>query len=89
MRDKDLYTQILGIQSPWRVADVELTLAEGEIKVFVEQESGTEVTCPKCGRVCSGYDKRTREWRHLDTCQYKTILVAEVPRIDCLRSMGY
>ena len=83
MRDKDLYTQILGIQSPWGVADVELSLAEGEIKVFVEQASGTELTCPKCGRVCSGYDKRTRQWRHLDTCQYKTILVAEVPRIDC------
>jgi transposase len=83
MRDKDLYTQILGIQSPWKVTDVELNLAEGEVKVFVQQVSGTEHSCPKCGATCSGYDKRHREWRHLDTCQYKTILVAAVPRIQC------
>ncbi|TXF10449.1 transposase family protein [Pelomicrobium methylotrophicum] len=26
-----------------------------------------------------GYDTRRRRWRHLDTCQYKTVLEAEVP----------
>nr|WP_330178570.1 transposase family protein [Candidatus Vondammii sp. HM_W22] len=30
----------------------------------------------------SGYDSRKRRWRHLDTCQYKTILVADVPRVQ-------
>ena len=83
MRDKDLYTQILGIQSPWKVTDVKLNLAEGDVKVFVQQVTGTELSCPKCGATCSGYDKRHREWRHLDTCQYKTILVADVPWIQC------
>jgi len=29
------------------------------------------------------FDTRTRRWRHLDTCQYRTILVAEVPRVEC------
>lgn len=28
-----------------------------------------------------GYERR--QWRHLDTCQYKTILQAEVPRGSC------
>jgi transposase len=83
MRDKELYTQILGIRSPWRVADVELSVRSGEVKVMVEQEPGSERYCPKCGAVCSGYDQRRREWRHLDTCQFKTILVAEVPRVEC------
>ncbi len=83
MRDKQLYKQILGIQAPWTVADVELNTEAGEVKVHIEPESGTELVCPRCGTVCSGYDKRQRKWRHLDTCQYRTILVAEVPRVNC------
>ena len=26
---------------------------------------------------------RRRSWRHLDTCQFKTLLVADVPRVEC------
>ena len=83
MRDKELYTQILGIRSPWKVSEVELALEDGEVKVFVEQEAGAEQRCPKCGLACPGYDRRQRSWRHLDTCQFRTILVADVPRIKC------
>jgi len=83
MRDKELYTQILGIRSPWQVADVELSVEAGEVKVYVEQEPGAEQCCPKCGKVRPGYDSRRRQWRHLDTCQFKTLLVADVPRVEC------
>lgn len=83
MRDKELYKQILGIRSPWQVADVELSVGAGEVKVYVEQAPGAEQHCPKCGKLCCGYDSRRRQWRHLDTCQYKTILVADVPRVEC------
>jgi transposase len=83
MRDKDLYAQILGISSPWRVADVELALETGKVKVHVEIEPGTQLICPHCGKPVPGYDKRRKEWRHLDTCQYQTILSAEVPRVNC------
>jgi len=31
----------------------------------------------------TGYDRRVRRWRHLDTCQYVTILEADVPRVSC------
>lgn len=83
MRDKELYTQILGIRSPWQVADVELSVEAGEVKVYVERMPGAEQRCPKCGQVCPGYDGRRRQWRHLDTCQFKTLLVADVPRVEC------
>jgi transposase len=83
MRDKDLYSQILGIQPPWKVAHVELEVEAGEVKVFIEQAPGTRQQCPRCGADCSGYDHRQRSWRHLDTCQLKTILVADVPRVNC------
>jgi len=83
MRDKDLYAQILGIKSPWQVADVELDVSKGEVTVQVEQEAGAKSCCPSCGKESPGYDARRRRWRHLDTCQYKTILVADVPRVKC------
>lgn len=83
MRDTDLYTQILGVRSPWRVTDVELCQTAGEVSVFVEQEPGVALSCPKCGKSCPSYDKRRRKWRHLDTCQFKTLLVADVPRVEC------
>lgn len=41
------------------------------------------MVCPKCGKASPRYDGRRRQWRHLDTCQLRTILEAEVPRIEC------
>ncbi len=83
MRDKDLYKQILGIQAPWAVTDVEVAMAAGEVTVYVNQEAGEPQPCPHCGIPCPGYDHRTRTWRHLDTCQLKTLIVAKVPRVTC------
>lgn len=82
MNDKRLYEQILGISSPWHVERVELKLDEGQILIGVESSSDVEI-CPECGRKCARYDSSERRWRHLDTCQYQTILVATVPRIKC------
>ncbi len=83
MRDKDLYAQILGIKRPWQVSEVDLNVQKGEVTVRVEQKDGVRSCCPSCGKESPGYDARTRRWRHLDTCQYKTILVADVPRVKC------
>ncbi len=82
MKDTQLYSQILGIEKPWKVTDVKVSLPEDEIEVIVEH-AGSKLSCPKCGKTCPGYDKRSRRWRHLDTCQLKTVLVAKVPRGEC------
>jgi len=82
MRDKDLYAKILGVESPWRVTEVDLALDEGEVLVHLVNGE-KRPPCPECGKPCSGYDTRSRRWRHLDTCQYRTVLVAQVPRIEC------
>jgi len=83
MRDNELYAQILGIKSPWQVTQVELALSKGEVTVHIEQAKDTHQCCPTCNHPSPGYDSRIRRWRHLDTCQYKTILVANVPRVKC------
>jgi transposase len=83
MRDRDLYAQILGIVHPWNVTHVELDPDHEQVEVHVEARAVKTLPCPECGIACTRYDHRTRRWRHLDTCQYRTILVAEVPRVEC------
>lgn len=83
MRDTDLYAQILGLKAPWLVVAVNVDSAKEEVTVRVEPEAGTVWSCPKCGKPAPGYDRRVRRWRHLDTCQFKTILEADVPRLAC------
>ncbi|VAW81475.1 hypothetical protein MNBD_GAMMA12-2225 [hydrothermal vent metagenome] len=80
MRNIELYAQILEMTSPCQVSSVDLNGAKGEVTVEVAQEEGIRSCCPSCGKESLGYDSRKRSWRHLDTCQYKTILVAEMSR---------
>jgi transposase len=82
VNDKKLYEQILGISSPWHVEQVELKLEAGQILIDVGGSSEVDA-CPECGRRCARYDSNERRWRHLDTCQYQTILTAHVPRVRC------
>ncbi len=83
MRDTDLYGRILGIESPWEVTGVELRLEAGEVEVFVARGKGESLRCPVCGGAASRHDSRRRRWRHLPTCQYRTVLTADVPRVRC------
>lgn len=86
MQDRQLYEQILGIHSPWYVQRVELQLGEetGRVQVYLEHQPDQQWPCPECGKECAIYDHQPqRQWRHLDTCQYETILHASPPRSHC------
>jgi transposase len=84
MQDHELYRRILGIEAPWFVDSVELKLEAGEIHVHLRHHDMIDWPCPECGVACKLYDHQAeRRWRHLDTCQYQTILHAEPPRSEC------
>ena len=83
MRDRDLYQQILGLSDPWGVVDIRLSLADRQVVVVVECAGGVPLSCPTCGGFCGRHDHRTRQWRHLDTCQLQTLIEADVPRVNC------
>jgi transposase len=84
MQDRQLYQRILGIEAPWQVERVDLKLKEGEVHVYLTHEDNREWACAECGALCPLYDHQPeRQWRHLDTCQYRTILHAEPPRSQC------
>lgn len=83
MRDRELYAKILGLPEPWLVADVELNLADKSVVVRLGRSAGSTLACPECSRPCPGYDTQRRRWRHLDTCQFQTVVEADVPRCSC------
>jgi len=83
MRDRVVWRDLLGLESPWRVRDVDLALDEGEVRIFVEVGGSGKLHCPQCERGRPGYDTRERRWRHLDTMQYRTFVIASVPRVEC------
>lgn len=83
MDETALYERILGLEAPWFVDTVELDESDDAVVVYLSLEEGEPLSCPVCGRMAPRYDKRRRRWRHLDTCQYQTYVVADVPRVEC------
>lgn len=84
MDDRALYETILGLKFPWYVSKVEVRAGEEEVWVWVDPSADAEFLCPECGARSAGYDRSDeRRWRHLDTCQFQTILVSRVPRVRC------
>jgi transposase len=84
MRDTELYQQLLGLQDPWSVTNVELDSDAGRVDVWIEDRSGVTWSCPECGKKASVYDHSDeRVWRHLNTCQFGTYIHCRLPRIRC------
>lgn len=81
MQDTEFYQQVLGLSKPWRVKAVKLELEKQ--KVTIEVECGEKVVWgdPATGGRAHIHAWEKRRWRHLDTCQFETIIEAEVPRV--------
>ncbi len=77
------YAQLIGLGRPWQVSRVEVSHSDQEVRIFVVRAARPRLRCPECDRPCSGYDTRQRRWRHLDTMQYRTYMIADVPRVQC------
>ena len=82
MKDIQLYQQILGLVAPWQVESVVLKAKERAIEVRVAFAE-TLWACPQCGQRMEIHDYEERRWRHLDSCQFQTILVARVAIVRC------
>lgn len=82
MKDTALYEEILGLKKPWHVTKVDLSLESQEVVIHVEAEE-TAWGCPTCSQRMHVHEWTTRRWRHLDTCQLRTIIEAKVPRVKC------
>jgi transposase len=79
----DLFTNALGLQSPWKVTDVSFDVDNGRLDIYISRIKENKVTCPVCGKECSVHDSKDRTWRHLNFFQYKAFIHCQVPRSNC------
>jgi len=78
------YSQLLGLVAPWTIRDVDLDVEKATRDIHVVEEGAITFPCPECGAASKGYDHApTRRWRHLDTLQFTTEIVARLSRISC------
>jgi transposase len=81
---QDHYRLLLGLSEGWQVQEVDLDVVTKQVTLRLEWEPGRKGACGKCGKLASVYDHgEERSWQHLNTMQFKTIIKARPPRVDC------
>lgn len=80
---EEFYNAILGIGSPWKVVSISRDSQTQIVTASVHYEQGKPLFCPECGTEGKLHDHRIRRWRHLDSCNHKTMIEASVPRVRC------
>jgi transposase len=75
------YGQSIGVKAPWRVVSVAIKAELKEVHVRLECDKGILWANPRSEQriQIKGYEERT--WRHLDTCEFTTVVSAAVPRV--------
>ena len=82
MKDAALYEHLLGLQTPWSVKAVDLSLTDQRVIVEVVLKPGqvwADPLAPTKRAHINGWTER--QWRHLDTCQFETLIKARVPQL--------
>jgi transposase len=82
MKDTALYEHLLGLKSPWSVKSVDLSLEARRVVVEVAlkaRQVWADPTDSTKRAHINGWSER--QWRHLDTCQFETIIKARVPQL--------
>lgn len=80
---EEFYSQLLGINSPWEVVSIKRDSTIREVTAIVNFKEDSPLLCPICGHEAKKYDYRVRRWRHLDSCNHKTLVEGKIPRVKC------
>lgn len=81
---EDHYAQLLGLVAPWTIRNIVLDVEHATLDIHVFEQSDELFPCPECALPSPLYDHAPeRRWRHLDTMQFITEIVARLPRIAC------
>ena len=77
------YSLLLGLDTPWKVTAVDLQIEASKVVIQVEHKGGKE-PCAECANTCNikGHAAE-RQWRHLDTMNFETVIKARTPRTNC------
>jgi len=80
MHETEFFAKVLGLEKPWQVTAVKLDVAGTSVEVTLACDASHEWSSAD-GRRLQIHGWETRRWRHLDTMQLETVLVARVPRL--------
>jgi hypothetical protein len=75
VKSTDFYRQILGISFPWKIVNVELDMEAKRVVITAEVDRTTKWGHPETKRAASLHKWAERTWRHLDTCQFETVII--------------
>jgi len=81
MDSTSFYSQIFGITSPWKIVNVELDMVAKRVVIRVEVDRKIKWGHPETKLAASLHKWTERTWRHLDTCQFETLITANVPSV--------
>jgi len=77
----DLFTQALGLASPWKVVSTKFDAAAKSLELVLDFERGARFTDPETNELCPVHDTVQRSWEHLHFFEHRTTIRARVPRI--------
>jgi transposase len=81
MFTENFFTTLLNLEDGWGVKSVGTDLNKTEIFIHIVCHL-KELEDDQTGEICKVYDHAPeRQWRHLDTMQYKTFIKCQLPRI--------
>jgi len=81
MQSTEFYQQILGISSPWKIVSVDLDMKAKRVVIQAEVDRKTKWYHPDTKLPASLHKWQERTWRHLDTCQFETLITANIPSV--------
>ena len=84
MNSEFLFSQALGLQSPWKVEEItfsnDTSSEQNELHLYIGFESGARFT-DESGTLCPVHDTVDRQWQHLSFFEHSCYLHCAVPRI--------
>lgn len=82
MHETETFEKLLNVRKPWFISDIDIDQKELVVTLTLDIDISV-CKCPQCGKKAKIYDKRHRTWRHLDTMEFKTVIAADIPRVQC------
>lgn len=81
MAVEHLFTQALGLLSPWKVVSTAFDPAAKSLELVIDFERGARFADPESSEQCPVHDTVQRTWEHLRFFEHRTTIRARVPRI--------
>lgn len=77
-----IFTKLLHLQDPFKVSSININDDETRVDIRVVLKTIPDMIC-SCGSKMAYYDKREREWQHMDLFDMECHVHCQVPRMKC------